>query len=321
MSKYHLGIDVAKDKFDVALLIEEKFKTKTFNNTTKDFTALLEWLNKHNCSYPELHCCMEATGVYGHELATFLIENRLKVSMVNPARIKSFGKSEMLRTKTDKSDSKLIARFCQAMNPALWAPAPEHIQLLQGLVRRLDSLIAIKLQEENRLAVTNEISIQESINSVIKVVEEQILEVKNKINNCIGNNDDLNKKRELLATIPGVGEATINTVLAFLVGYEQFDSAKQMAAFIGLTPRHHESGKSVKGRTRISKVGDAQVRKSLYFPAIVAKKHNPIIKAFCEKLEKNGKTKMEIICAAMRKLIHIIFGVIKNKKSFDPKMA
>jgi transposase len=227
----------------------------------------------------------------------------------------------MLRIKTDKEDCKLIARFCKAMDPELWAPAPKHVQLLQRLVRRLESLIAIKLQEENRLAVTTEGQVKESINAVIKVMEEQILEVKNKINDCIRSNDDLNKKRELLVTIPGVGESTINTVLAFLVGYEQFDSAKQMAAFVGLTPRHHESGKSVKSKTKISKVGDSQVRKAFYFPAIVAKKHNPIIKAFCEKLEQNGKTKMEIICAAMRKLIHIIFGVLKNQKPFDPKMA
>jgi len=319
MSKYYLGIDIAKNKFDVALLIEEKFKTKVFNNTAKGFTDLLEWLNKHNCN--ELHSCMEATGTYGHGLATFLVEHDYKISMVNPTRIKGFGKSETMRNKTDKEDSKLIARFCKAMVPALWKPAPKHIQLLQGLVRRLESLVAIKQQEENRLSVTTEDLIKKSVAAVIKIIEEQILEVKGEIKNCIETNEDLSKKQELLVTIPGVGEATIITTLAFLVGSEQFDSAKQMAAFIGLTPRHHESGKSVKGRTKISKVGNSQLRKAFYFPALVAKKYNPIIKAFCDRLEKNGKSKMEIVCAAMRKLIHIIFGVLKSKKAFDPKMA
>lgn len=321
MNKYYLGIDIAKDKFDVALLIEGKFKTKVFNNKAKGFTALLEWLNKYNCNCNELHSCMEATGIYGNGLATFLVDNDYKVSMVNPARIKGFGKSETMRNKTDKEDSKLIARFCKAMVPDLWKPAPKHIQLLQGLVRRLESLAAIKQQEENRLSVTTEDSIKQSIAVVIKVIEEQILEVKSNIKNCIETNKDLSEKQELLATIPGVGEATISTVLAFLVGSEQFDSAKQMAAFVGLTPRHHESGKSVKGKTKISKVGDSQLRKSFYFPAIVAKKHNPIIKAFCDRLEKNGKAKMEIVCASMRKLLHIIFGVLKSKKAFDPKMV
>lgn len=320
MSKYYLGIDIAKNKFDVALLIEEKFKTKSFNNSIKGFTALLEWINKH-CDCKKLHSCMEATGIYGNLLATFLAEHGCKISVINPARIKGFSKSEMLRTKTDKEDCMLIARFCKAMSPELWKPAPKHIQLLQSLVRRLESLIAIKQQEENRLAVTTEMPVKDSINTVIELIEEQIIEIKNQINDCIGNDKQLNKKRKLLETIPGVGEATINTVLAFLIGAEHFDSAKQMAAFLGLTPRHHESGKSVRGRTRISKVGDSQLRKTLYFPAIVAKQHNPIIKAFCDRLEKNGKTKMQIICAAMRKLIHIIFGVLKSQKPFDPKMA
>ena len=287
----HLGIDIAKDKFDVALLIEEKFKTKVFSNNNKGFISLLEWLNKHNCSVNELHGCMEATGSYGYVLATFLVEHGYKISVVNPARIKGFSKSEMLRIKTDKEDCKLIAKFCKAMSPVLWYPAPKHIQLLQGLVRRLESLMAIKQQEENRFTVTTEDSIKESIAAIIKVIDEEIFEIKNKINNCIRNNDDLNKKRELLATIPGVGETTINTILAFLVGSEQFTSAKQMAAFVGLTPRHYESGKSVKSRTKISKVGDSQLRKAFYFPAIVAKKYNPIIKAFCDRLEKNGKAK------------------------------
>ena len=319
MNKY-LGIDIAKDKFDVALLVDEKFKTKVFSNTNKGFTSLLNWLDKNSCNHNELHSCMEATGSYGLALATFLVENSYKISMVNPARVKGFSKSEMLRTKTDKEDCKLIARFCKAMGPELWKPDPKHIQLLQGLVRRLESLTAMRQQEENRLAVTTEYLIKDSINAVIDVIEEQILEVKDKIDNCIKSNDDLNKNRELLATIPGVGEATINTILAFL-SLEKFESAKQMAAFVGLTPKQHDSGKSVRGRTNISKVGDAQIRKSFYFPAIAAKKYNPIIKAFCERLEKNGKAKMEVICAAMRKLIHIIFGVLKNQKPFDPKMV
>jgi len=319
MNKY-LGIDIAKDKFDVALLVDEKFKTKAFSNTNKGFISLLNWLDKNNYNSNELHTCMEATGSYGLALATFLVENNYKISIVNPARVKGFSKSEMLRTKTDKEDCKLIARFCKAMVPELWKPNPKYIQLLQGLIRRLESLMLMKLQEENRLAVTTEDPIKKSINAVIEVIEEQILEVKDKINNCIKNNGDLNKKRELLATIPGIGEATINTILAFLSS-EQFVSAKQMAAFVGLTPKHRESGKSVKGRTNISKIGDSQIRKTFYFPAIVAKKYNPTIKAFCERLEKNGKSKMEIICAAMRKLIHIIFGVLKNQKPFDPKMV
>lgn len=123
-------------------------------------------------------------------------------------------------------------------------------------------------------------------------------------------------QKKLLETIPGVGEATISQILSF-VDYQRFENAKQVAAFVGLNPKQHESGSSVRGRTRISKMGDGNLRKSLYMPAIVAKKYNPIIKEFCERLKKAGKPPMLIIGAAMRKLLHLIYGVLKSGKPFD----
>jgi len=223
--------------------------------------------------------------------------------------------SELARTKTDKADAKLIARFCKAINPSHWQPIPENILYLQSLTRRLDALLSMYRQECNRLEVCEK-CLLDSIQASINFIEAQIKEIKSKIKSHIDGDPDLNAKKQLLKTIPGVGEATIAQILTFMGDSHKFKSAKQVAAFVGLNPKHRISGTSVRGRAYISKTGNSALRKAFYMPAIVAKNHNPVIKEFCNRLEAAGKHKMCIIAAAMRKLIHIIFGVLKSGKPF-----
>ena len=135
------------------------------------------------------------------------------------------------------------------------------------------------------------------------------------------NDGHLSKQKRLLKTIPGIGPETIPQILAYIGDINKFGSAKQVAAFAGLNPHQHQSGSSVKGRTMISKVGNVKLRKALYFPAIVAKRYNPVVQKFCDNLEKTGKVPMVIICAAMRKLLHIIYGVLKHEEAFNPQIA
>lgn len=317
MTKTALGIDISKHKFDAALLINGKFKTKAFSNTEKGCIALIEWFKKYNPI--NLHICMEATGIYGQKLANFLVERNIHVSVVNPAQIKGFGQCELSRNKSDKADAKLIARFCKAMNPESWEPPPTHIQELRGWVKRLDSLNSMKRQEENRLESTSD-EIQEEITNVITFLEQEIKRVKLTISELIDKHEDFSQKKKLLESIPGVGEATISVVLAFLGQPENFSSAKEMAAFVGLNPKQRQSGSSVNGRTHLSKTGNSAIRKALYMPAIVASRHNPVIKKFCDNLADAGKTKMVVIGASMRKLVHIIYGVLKNQCPFNPKL-
>lgn len=318
MIKAYLGIDIAKDKFDVALLLSEKFKTKSFSNSTKGFESLVSWLKKYE--YEELHCCMESTGIYGDKLAYFLHANNLNLSVVNPVRIKGFGKSRLSRTKTDESDAKLIANFCKAMKPDLWMPTPNHVQLLRSWVRRLEALKAMKNQESNRLeAACNEV--QERINAHIKMLDDEIKKAEQNIQTCIINNPELHNKDMLLKTIPGIGDVTSALVLSFLWDVDNFTNAKQAAAYVGVNPQQRQSGSTVNGKTRISKIGDSQLRKGLYMPAMAALRFNPVIKAFGERLTKNGKNKMQIIVAVMRKLIHIMYGVLKSGKPFDAHLA
>jgi transposase len=317
MSKAVLGVDISKLTFDVALIINNKIKHKKFENKPSGFSKLVAWLNSYEAQ--DVHICMEATGIYGESLATFLYEAGYKVSVVNPAQIKGFSRGELSRTKTDKADAKLIARFCLTMNPSLWQPLPSHIRQLQALVRRLESLQDMYQQENNRLEGATDI-VQSSIESIKAKLAEEIKLVKEKIKDLIDQNPDLRGKKKLLETIPGVGENTISQVLAFMF-VEKFNSAKQLSAFVGLNPKQHISGTSVKGHTRLSKMGSSSLRKSLYMPAIVAKRYNPIIKAFSERLKAAGKSTMLIIGAAMRKLVHIIYGVLKSGKPFDATLA
>ncbi len=319
MSKISVGIDISKAKFDAAILFSDnKVKTKKFENKAGGFVELMDWLKKHEAL--DSHVYLEATGVYGEALSIYLYELRNKVSVVNPSRIKGFAQSELTRNKTDKADAQLIARFCRAMDPPLWQPKPEHIRELGDWVRRLQVLQDLYQQEANRLDVAST-CIKASIRAIMKRLEKEIEQVKKKIKEHIDQHPDLRDKQQLLETIPGIGEATIRQVLAFMANIEDFKSAKQMAAFVGLNPKQRQSGSSVQGRTRLSKIGDANLRKAFYMPAITAKRYNPIIKAFCERLQAAGKPPMLIIGAAMRKLVHIIYGVLKSGKAFDANWA
>jgi transposase len=156
---------------------------------------------------------MESTGIYGEELSEYLYDQGFQVSVVNPARIKGFAQSELIRSKTDKTDASLIARFCAAMNHSLWMPDPVEIRELRSLVRRVDALLGMRHQELNRLEVSNKI-LKKSIRKLIRYLDKEIEELKGEINKHIDRNPELRDKRKLLESIPGVGEATIHIVLS-----------------------------------------------------------------------------------------------------------
>lgn len=221
-----LGVDISKNKFDVALLLNDKVKTKQFNNNNNGFSNLIDWLK--NKEVQSLHVCMEATGNYGEALANYLFELGYKVSIVNPAQVKGFGQSELSRTKSDKADARLIARFCKAMTPKAWQPKPKYIRVLQSWVRRLEELQDIHQQENNRLEVASE-DIKVSIEVIIEQLSNEIKKVKENIQNHIDQHPDLSADKKLLETIPGVGDATIRQVLAFIGNVKDFHNGVLLA--------------------------------------------------------------------------------------------
>jgi transposase len=315
MSSIPIGIDIAKSKFDVAALRDGKYKTKVFRNTPEGFTEFLTWLE----AFPAPHLCLEATGRYGEALALFLVDQGFAVSVINPAQIHAFGKAELSRTKTDRSDAKLIARFCQSQHPPLWQPPPPAVRQLQALVRRLEDLMEMRQMESNRLEGA-ESPVRSSIETLLATLDAEIAATRQLIRQHIDQDPDLKSRHDLLDSIPGLGEATIAVLLAGLGDVSRFENARSVAAFAGLSPAERQSGQW-QGHTRLAKTGDARLRKALYFPALVAWRHNPLIRAFCERLKAQGKNGKAIVCAAMRKLLVLVYGVLKSGKPFDPNYA
>ena len=317
-----LGIDVSKNTLDAALIghndtQSSKAKHQVFSNDADGHTALLSWLAEQGAE--TVHACLEATGTWAVACARVLDETGHTVSLVNPARIHAFGRSQLKRTKTDKADSLLIASFCQMHNPPAWTPHSPQVQQLQGLIRRLESLEEMNKMEQNRLGSGGLCpAVQVSLEEHIAYLQQQIEKTRRQIKDQINQDPDLKQQAKLLESIPGIGAATAALLLAELGDISQFSGARQVAAFAGLVPRIRESGTSVHGRSRLSKVGSSRLRKSLYFPAITALRFNPLIKAFGLRLSVQGKAKMLIIGAAMRKLLHLAYGVLKSGVPFDP---
>lgn len=316
MSEAKLGIDVAKKKLDVALMFDGRTLTSKFDNSPKGFKLLHGWLL--SLRIEKVHACLESTGVYGEAVAEFLHEKGHRVSVVNPFRIKAYAGSDLQRNKTDPADARLIADFCVVKNPRDWHPMPAEVKHLQALTRRIEALDQMLIAEKNRLEAAPR-EVRPSVKRIIRTLETEIKNVQRLIKEHIDNHPDMKQQNDLLMTIPGIGSKTAHVLLGELE-FRCFTSARAVAAQAGLTPRKDESGTTL-NRTRLSKLGNGRIRKALYFPAIVAMKHNQIIKQFASRLSQKGKTPMQVICAAMRKLLHIAFGVIKNNRPFDPNLA
>jgi transposase len=318
MSLFHLGIDVAKTKLDCALRLPNgKFRTKLIANSAAGFSQLTDWLTSHQAT--PVHLCMEATGIYWEAIAQYLVTAGLTVSVVNPAQIKAYGASRLTRSKTDAVDARLIADFCAERQPEPWqAPSQEEITL-RALVLRLEALQTMRTQESHRLEVARE-AIQDDIQQHLDWLDNAIKQLIKTIDEHIDQHPDLQEKRELLDSIPGIGERTSAIILAFYADTDRFANSRQAAAFAGLDPRHYESGSSVKGKPRLSKIGHAFLRKALYMPAMVTLYKTAWGKDFKDRLTGAGKPPKLIIGAMMRKLVHVAFGVLKSGKAFDPAL-
>jgi len=313
------GIDVSKATFRGELLRPEgRSSSPEFPNSPAGFARLAAWFRRQHVD--RVHACLEATGVYGEPLALFLHQAGHAVSVVNPRQIHAFAESELARNKTDPLDAALIARFCQAHRPPLWSPPPPEVTALEALVRRLEALEQMRQQEANRLEVAAP-AVQPSIAEHLQFLDQQIRKTQQAIRDHIDSHPSLRAQRDLLVSIPGIADKTAAKLLAEIPRWDQFAAARQLAAFAGLNPRQYTSGSSVRGRTHLSKVGSPRLRKALYMPALVALRHNPLLRALARRLGQRGKHRMVIVGAAMRKLLHLAYGVLKSRKPFNPNFS
>ena len=322
-----VGIDVSKDKLDCLWLRDPeqlKVKTKVLANTVKGHAALSQWLLSNLKVEPEaIHVVMEATGVYHEALAYALHREGFLVSVVNPRFIKAYGDSLGARNKTDKKDSLVIARYGYANRPALWQPEPEEIRELKALIVRLEAVCKDLQREQNRLEKSQisqaSTAVIESTERVIDELRKEKERLEKMIDDHINRHPGLKRDKALLKSIPAIGDVLCREMLALLRSRE-FRSGQQASAFVGVIPRLMESGK-FKGQSRLAKNGPGRIRAKLYMGAVVAKTHNPDIRSQYERLRARGKTKMQALGAAMRKLVQICFGVLKSQSEYRPQVA
>ncbi|ACN95243.1 transposase [Wolbachia sp. wRi] len=318
-----LGIDVSKERFDVSLsFISKKGKRETrkrkFKNDDTGFQGLLNFLQKHNVE--EVKACMESTGCYSEALAEFLHNAGYFVSVVNPACIRFYAKSKLTRQKNDQTDAEIIADYCQRQEPSRWTPPSPEKKKLKHLYRCSNALKDELTLANNHLEKKERLpkEVANAWEDLAMNIEQKIETIKNSIRELLKQHKELLEDFQLLLTIPGIGEETAIAILAEIPGIKAFINARQLAAYAGTIPQNITSGSSVHAKPRLSKTGSRTLHKAMYFPAIAAKKHNPIIMASCERLKEKGKHAMAIVGAAMRKLLHIVFGVLSSKKAFDP---
>lgn len=315
-----IGVDVAKNKLDIYAIVDQVIRKNVFSNTEAGWKHLVDWIGHLGMVDP--HVCMESTGCYSEGVAEFLYEAKFAVSVVNPSQIKAFRLSKMVRQKTDSSDAKIIAEFCLQNNPRLWSPKSRIKKELHEISVHLEALKKNLNQLTNFLErkIANN-TVQSSIVKEVNCIEELIEELEAEAKKIIEKEEDLKQKYHLLTEIKGVGPKMAVAILAHMPDVSNFKSAKQFAAYVGVTPSHFQSGTSVHGASHISRLGSRRIRNVLYMSALVVKNRNQHFRNFVQKLIKKGKYPKVIIVAIMRKLMHIFFGILKNLTSFNENLA
>ena len=325
MSNITIGIDISKKKFDAHIINENGVaQQKTFTNDNIGFGELKKLIPNN----AEVVAAIEATGCYGENLVRYLYSCDIKVFVLNPAVVKYYAKSMMLRTKTDKVDAKVICTFLKLHHDRLqaWRPKLESLDKVQGLYRCIQDLKDDRVRVKGRIEsctvteATNKKVASSFYEAQLEYLDQEIEKAISLVIEVISSCEELSKQYELLLSLPGVGKQTALGILAELPNIDQFVNAKQLAAYVGLNPAIRESGSSVRGKGCISRTGSRHLRKLLYLPAMSALKHNSVIKAFGDRLKEKQKNGKVIVVAAMRKLLHMIYGILKSGKPFNAEI-
>lgn len=311
-----IGIDVSKAELVVCVMNEQQQTLQaTFSNDRKGFRSLSNYLSKRVETGSRV--CLEATSIYGDEVAQELHKRGYAVGVVNPLRVKRYAESQLQRNKTDGLDAKLIADFCRTQEITPWTPPPAAWLELRALVRRVDDLVANQVQEKQRLETTQLPSVNVNVQAHIAYLEEQIARLLDQIQKHMDQHPDLKQQQDLLNSIPGISNRTSSRLLAEIRDIRAFEKVEQLVAYVGLNPRLRQSGK-YEGQVKISKLGNAALRAALYLPARCAKRFNPLVQGLVKRMQAEGHSANSITVAVMRKLLHYVYGVLKSGRPFDP---
>jgi len=310
-----LGLDVAKLWFEACLLVPDAKPLKAkFPNNAGGFQQLSGWL--HGFADRKLHACLEPTGIYSTALANFLWNNGIAVSQVNSYAVLNYGKAKNFRSKTDRIDAYLLADYCLTPNPPQWTPPAPTQAKLKELQHRLATVDEQVRAEENRLEVAEFDVVREDIEESLGRLYVRRNRLEKELKAIALSDQALSSNFAIINSIIGLGEKSALRLLAF-VQFEKFDDSRKVSSFAGLTPREFESGTSIHKRPRISRVGNAELRAALYFPAMSAIKNNPQMREFADRLKAKNKPPKVVICAVMRKLLVLASTLIRKQQLYD----
>ena len=315
--KNYIGIDISKLSFDVAIKNEKgKYLHYKFSNDYEGFSKFIQLLNFENDV-----CVMEASGPYYLKLSTYLFDQKISVCVVNPLVIRRFSQMRMTRTKTDKKDAVIIAEYGKTETPNTWEPEADYILEIKqmhayvgqmnksrtGFIRQLEAF------KQNPVVA---FTMNESLQKMIVTLEKEIAIIEAKMSELI--NEHHQKLFEQIQSIPGLGKKTAMQLIVISGGFTRFSNAKQLSSYVGLSPRIFESGTSVKGRSKICKMGMSRVRAMLYVCAWTAKRCNKACKELYDRLVEKGKAKKLALIAVVNKLLKQAFAVAtKNEFYFE----
>jgi len=307
-----IGIDVAKATLDLHLL--PTGQTHNLPNTKAGHKQLRKLL-------PDPAACLivlEATGGYEREVVADLLDAGYRVAVINPKRARDFARALGLVAKTDRIDARVLALFAQKMQPTPVEKTPEKQAEIQQLVARRRQLIDLRTQESNRWHVTRAKAARKSIQTMLNTLEAQVRDIEKAIEAIVEADDDWRNKTQLVESVPGLGGVTATTVVADVPELGKLNR-QQISALVGLAPFNRDSG-ALQGKRSISG-GRKSVRCVLYMAALAAKRCNPVIKAFAQRLAQHGKPHKVVITACMRKLLVILNSIIKSGRPWNPQFA
>lgn len=318
-----VGVDVSKLTLDVQYSTQNTRRYRLHcSNDLSGWQQIEQWLQQFGAPNDQIHACLEATSTYGDAIAHFLHERGYRVSIVNATRVARFRKAEPVRGKTDRIDAWILARYVEQKQPILWTPFLPHQQKLHGLVQRLEDIQKQIIQESNRLENQRvDEEIRESIQEVVQCLRGQEEKLKRSIQAHIEAHEELKQQHHRLVSIVGIGSLTAARILSVIGPITRFSSARKLAAFAGVTPSPYCSGTSVKGADQLEYQGTPPLRTWLYMPALSAKNHDPAMHAWAEQLKARGQKGKQTIVAVMRKLIHIVYGVLTRGQDYDRTKA
>ncbi len=292
---------------------------REFPNTPAGHRTLLAWLRR---SPLPLRVCLEATGLYGLDLALHLAAADIPLLVANPRAVRHFARAMRQRSKTDLLDAAVLREYAARMPFQPWLPpSPEALKLV-AVARRLQSLTQMITAEKNRLHAASLSRalpdlIRHDLRRSIQSIERARARLTQQALLFIAGDPQLARRTAFLLSIPGIGTTSAIHLLAELLRFGPDSDVRQWVAYAGLDPRQHRSGTSVAKKPAVSKTGNAHLRRALYMPALVASQHEPHLRAFYQHLLERGKTKLQALVAVMRKLLHAIFGMFKHNSTYD----